>query len=776
MEDVFVDKFSDKSPMKEFNFYQGIWNTLDDPMLIINKNFLISDLNNEAKRIFGLPQDYESNSTSLTDLEELGFFDSKLSDKLQSSLLWSKEERLGYHRWTFMEGRRMNCWEFKVRYINNAEEFLNPFFLLVGRDITEFVDVEEKLKQYHKFISNSSELIALVDKETKFTFFNQAFKSITQLTDDDVNGKKFHKALNGFMKGTKILEKAKVCLKGTDVKFQEWFVSSSKRSYYLDFKFDPVFNPQGFVSGIAISARDMTKEWKAEQKYKDVLEASQDGFWEFDLADKKLSLTPKFYQMFGFKPEDFLDTKTKKNRTLEVLDFLLKGDRTKLEVDFSEFVKTKQEYFTGEYKAYCRKKRLKHVLVRGKVIERADNGFVKKVIGAITDISEIKKGQIAWRNAKESAEKANKAKSEFLANMSHEIRTPMNAIIGFTDILEQMSLSEIQTKHLSSIKVCGKNLLSLITDLLDFSKIDAGMTELKYGACNIRELLKEIEGVFSFRCKEKKIDFLLRMDNNLPFSLILDEAKLRQILINIIGNAIKFTDLGFVQCEVSFLEKRNKELIDLIITVKDTGIGIPKAQHSTIFEAFKQQKGQSTRKYGGTGLGLSISKKLVELMKGRIKIESVPKKGTAFIITFPNVMLSSDRNLHIDFSKSSKLSNQEQKEGEPLQELASEFSLSEEQFIGLNAEDFKECKRLMKNCCTPLWLTARETELSEDISKFCASLQALGQKFDLKNMMEFSEKLQAASDNFELETTQKYFYEFKSCVDFFTNSNLNHDN
>jgi signal transduction histidine kinase/CheY-like chemotaxis protein len=240
--------------------------------------------------------------------------------------------------------------------------------------------------------------------------------------------------------------------------------------------------------------------------------------------------------------------------------------------------------------------------------------------------------------AKEQAEKANKTKSEFLANMSHEIRTPLNAILGFTDLLNSLITSKKQKSYLESIKAGGKNLLTLINDILDLSKVEAGKMEINYSHVNPLNIFKEIEQIFSLKISQKKIDFIIEYVGNIPKGMMLSETRLRQVLFNLIGNAIKFTSEGFIKVIVSTKNfEKDKNTLTLVISIEDTGIGIPVEQQELIFFAFKQMKGQNMKEYGGTGLGLTISKRLVEMMDGNIMLESEVNKGSIFTVNLNNV-------------------------------------------------------------------------------------------------------------------------------------------
>ncbi|MCP4157825.1 MAG: response regulator, partial [bacterium] len=239
---------------------------------------------------------------------------------------------------------------------------------------------------------------------------------------------------------------------------------------------------------------------------------------------------------------------------------------------------------------------------------------------------------------KEKAEAASKAKSEFLANMSHEIRTPMNTIIGFSELLDTTTVDIKQKRYLQSIRNAGKNLMTLINDILDLAKVEAGRLVLKNEPIELKCLFSEIRQIFELKMADKKTDFIVEIDENLPRVLLMDDTRLRQIVYNLIGNAVKFTGSGYIK----FCVKKNggnetTGKINLVITVEDTGIGIPQDQLELIFETFTQQNGQSARKYGGTGLGLAITKRLVEMMKGTISVKSEVGKGSVFTIFFTDV-------------------------------------------------------------------------------------------------------------------------------------------
>ena len=259
-------------------------------------------------------------------------------------------------------------------------------------------------------------------------------------------------------------------------------------------------------------------------------------------------------------------------------------------------------------------------------IENRESELESRVEARTTELLHINR---ELKRAKEAADESARSKSEFLATMSHEIRTPMNAVLGMSELILETQLDTRQKEFLTILRSSAMSLLTIINNILDFSKLDAGKVEIETISVNVRDLIEEITDMFKTELMDKQIELILDIDARVPRSLYTDPVRLRQVLVNLVSNALKFTEQGEITIGVKYhcQEGTGNELL---FSIRDTGIGMDPAILSRLFHAFSQADGSTTRRFGGTGLGLAISKKLVTLMGGTIEIDSSPGKGSCF--------------------------------------------------------------------------------------------------------------------------------------------------
>ncbi|MCB0395783.1 MAG: response regulator [Flavobacteriales bacterium] len=263
-----------------------------------------------------------------------------------------------------------------------------------------------------------------------------------------------------------------------------------------------------------------------------------------------------------------------------------------------------------------------------------DKDEIEGIVAMDSDVTEKKKAEKALLKAKKIAESSAKAREMFLANMSHEIRTPMNAIMGIIQLLRETSINSQQNYYLKSMEFAGENLMRIIDDVLDLSKIESGKLSIEEQGFDIVEMVRDLVNSVAYRAHEQGIEMKLDLDIDIPPVVVGDPVRINQILLNLVSNAIKFTHEGGVQLSVK-VHSQDQDKCLLRFMVADSGIGIPKEKQEQIFEEFEQAHKGNTRKYGGTGLGLSIVKRLTSMMDGRMKLQSKEGKGTTFTIDLP---------------------------------------------------------------------------------------------------------------------------------------------
>ncbi len=361
----------------------------------------------------------------------------------------------------------------------------------------------------------------------------------------------------------------------------------------------------------------------SENKFKTFAENLKEIIFQTDEKGRWTYLNPMWTEITGYTIDESLNKYYK--------SFIYKDDLEINDEHFNKLIKHEAEFC--KYQIRLKMKNGEQVWVEMFTrLMYGENNKILGLYGMISDISERRKAEEELIKMKEQAEDATKAKSEFLAVMSHEIRTPMNGVLGMTGLLLETSLTPEQREYVETIRVSGDTLLTLINDILDFSKIESGKMELEENPFEIKECIEDAFELLTAEAVKKRLDLLHLIETDVPDFIIGDVTRLRQVLVNLVNNSIKFTEKGEVFVNVKKLKQENN-VIELQFSVKDTGIGIPKDKFDKIFKSFSQVDSSTTRKFGGTGLGLAICKRLVELMGGKIWLESQEGVGSTFHFT-----------------------------------------------------------------------------------------------------------------------------------------------
>lgn len=507
---------------------------------------------------------------------------------------------------------------------------------LVGTvlDITERMQVEQALRQseekYRTLIENASDIIYTIDLSGAFTSFNNAGMRITGYTLEEALQMNISEVIRPEDVG-RVRERIAKNLAGEGAPDFELEIFAKDGTGLMMHISSRLMLQDGVVVGVQGIGRDITDRRRAEGELQareaqlnEAQQIAQVGSWEFDAVTEKVKWSDELWRVLGLKRREF---------GLSFAEYLamVHPDDHYLVKSISEKAQQAEKDFAYDYRIIHPDGTIRVLRANGRVI-CGEHGQVVKITGTDRDITEQKRSEEELEHARDAALESVRLKSEFLANMSHEIRTPMNGVIGMTDLLLDTDLSAQQRDFTETICTSAQSLMTVINDILDFSKMEAG--KLRFEKVDF-ELLAAVESpveLLAERAQAKRIELASLIESDVPLALRGDPGRLRQVITNLIGNAVKFTEAGEVLLRVSQVTDSATHAL-LRFEISDTGVGISEPAQRRLFQPFVQADGSTTRRYGGTGLGLAISKQLVELMGGEIGIESTVGLGSTFWFT-----------------------------------------------------------------------------------------------------------------------------------------------
>jgi len=622
---------AEENLVRHEEFY-NLFNNSSEIHCITDRDFNIQLVNNAVYKILGYKPE------ELIGLPIWNFFmqESK-ADSLEVLRKGIKSQKRDFEIETLVvtkEGH-IRCMSWSVSYSNDK-------WYTSGRDITDQKEIASQLEQLSLVASKVDNGVVISNSKDEVVWTNEGFEKITGYSLKDVGSKFLGAVLNGKLsKGLTDEKMQQMLQENRPYKIDLMINHKDGRPMWISVMKSVLKNEQGDVTKQIRIITDITEQKETAAQLEQlslVASSTTSGIVINDKHGMVEWVSQAFEDITGYSLKDVQD---------KHLGDVLKGELTDVAmIEQARQLSRAKRSFEVDLLVYRKDGKPLWISVINSVI-LDDKNEVEKYIEVIIDISDKKRAELQLIEAKEEALQLSRAKDMFISVMTHEIRTPLNAVIGMSRLLLEENPLDSQKENLDILKFSAENLMSLINDVLDFTKIETGNIELESTALNLRELIEGVTKSMQFRVSDKKIYLKHAIDKDIPAIVMGDRTRICQILLNLAGNSVKFTEDGGITIDLKVIEQTQNN-VTIRFAVNDTGIGIAADKIDTIFESFKQAEADTTRKYGGTGLGLAITKKLVELHGSKIHVDSTPGKGSNFwfIVKFNKGQIQTDININ----------------------------------------------------------------------------------------------------------------------------------